>query len=357
MSNQGEDCYFFFYSKCTKGASCPFRHCEAALGTETVCSLWREGRCYRRVCRFRHMEIDKKRSEIPCYWENQPMGCQKLNCAFHHKKGRYLGGLFLPPSKTLLPTVPELREEAKSSQLSGQRNQWSVPSNPGSQLRSVKKGESSANFPGRTHPPVVIAINAEDDEDDDEDDEFSEQDDESTTPVLQPTPKGHNGSPGASARKPGVSLKQSESLNFGIETLEEIQSKKMKEKSRGQGEEGSLGVSSTWHQRERNGGPEKENVGTVVRTVAVSSKQELLVRLCLPESLGKRKLSGGGSSDPPLKRNPAQSLGKEVEAPETSIDKTPKKERANKAGEIRVKISGEIFLKEPTRNLENCKLH
>nr|XP_020031705.1 zinc finger CCCH domain-containing protein 11A [Castor canadensis] len=102
MPNQGEDCYFFFYSTCTKGDSCPFRHCEAALGNETVCTLWQEGRCFRQVCRFRHMEIDKKRSEIPCYWENQPMGCQKLNCAFHHNRGRYVDGLFLPPSKSEL---------------------------------------------------------------------------------------------------------------------------------------------------------------------------------------------------------------------------------------------------------------
>ncbi|KFU85683.1 Zinc finger CCCH domain-containing protein 11A [Chaetura pelagica] len=99
MSNQGDDCYFYFYSTCNKGDSCSFRHCEAALGNETVCTLWQEGRCFRNICRFRHMEIDKKRSEIPCYWENQPVGCQKSNCAFHHTKGRYVDGLFLPPSK------------------------------------------------------------------------------------------------------------------------------------------------------------------------------------------------------------------------------------------------------------------
>lgn len=44
--------------------------------------------------------LQKKRSEIPCYWENHPMGCQKLNCAFHHNRGRYVDGLFLPPSKS-----------------------------------------------------------------------------------------------------------------------------------------------------------------------------------------------------------------------------------------------------------------
>ncbi|XP_028925217.1 zinc finger CCCH domain-containing protein 11A isoform X3 [Ornithorhynchus anatinus] len=168
MSNQGEDCYFFFYSTCTKGDSCPFRHCEAALGNETVCTLWQEGRCFRQVCRFRHMEIDKKRSEIPCYWENQPMGCQKLNCAFHHIKGRYVEGLFLPPSKTVLPSVPEAAdEEVKTAPLSLPQNKLSVQSNPSPQLRGVMKVESSENVPSPTHPPVVINA-ADDDEDDDE---------------------------------------------------------------------------------------------------------------------------------------------------------------------------------------------
>lgn len=40
-----------------QGDNCPFRHCEAALGNETICTLWKEGRCFRNVCRFRHMEI------------------------------------------------------------------------------------------------------------------------------------------------------------------------------------------------------------------------------------------------------------------------------------------------------------
>ena len=46
------------FSICLQGDSCAFRHCEAALGNETVCTLWQEGRCFRQVCRFRHMEID-----------------------------------------------------------------------------------------------------------------------------------------------------------------------------------------------------------------------------------------------------------------------------------------------------------
>ncbi|KAM9095410.1 zinc finger CCCH domain-containing protein 11A-like [Sarcophilus harrisii] len=147
MSNQ-KDCYFFFYSTCTKGDRCPFRHCEAALGNETVCTLWQKGRCFRQVCKFRHMEIEKKRSEIPCYWENQPMGCQKLNCAFHHNRGRYVEGRFLPPSKTILRIVPESPdEEVKANPLSMQQNKLSVYSNPFPQLRGVMKAESSENVP------------------------------------------------------------------------------------------------------------------------------------------------------------------------------------------------------------------
>ncbi|XP_062969648.1 zinc finger CCCH domain-containing protein 11A [Cynocephalus volans] len=370
MPNQGEDCYFFFYSTCTKGDSCPFRHCEAALGNETVCTLWQEGRCFRQVCRFRHMEIDKKRSEIPCYWENQPLGCQKLNCAFHHNRGRYVDGLFLPPSKTVLPTVPESpEEEVKSSQLTVQQNKLSVQSNPSPQLRSVMKVESSENVPSPTHPPVVI--NAADDDEDD-DDQFSEEGDETKIPTLQPTPEIHNGLRVASARKPGVNLKQGECLNFGIKTLEEIKSKKMKEKSKKQGE-GSSGVASLLLQPQPIPGPEKENVRTVVRTVTLSSKQEEpLVRLSLTERLGKRKFSVGGDSDPPLKRSLAQRLGKKVEAPEASIDKTPKKvqvskslkerlgmsavpnneeatERVNTVGEIHVKTLEEILLERASQ--------
>lgn len=40
-----------------QGDGCPFRHCEAAIGSEIVCTLWQEGRCFRNTCKFRHMEI------------------------------------------------------------------------------------------------------------------------------------------------------------------------------------------------------------------------------------------------------------------------------------------------------------
>ncbi|NXW55071.1 ZC11A protein, partial [Eurystomus gularis] len=344
MSNQGDDCYFYFYSTCNKARSgCSFRHCEAALGNETVCTLWQEGRCFRNICKFRHMEIDKKRSEIPCYWENQPGGCQKSNCAFHHTKGRYVNGLFLPPSKTTLPSPPESAEDdVKMAQMSLQQNKLSVQSNPSPQLRGVMKVENSENVPSPTHPPVVI--NAADDDEDD-DDQLSEEGEEAKTPAQPPAPEAHNGLRMISTRKSNANTKQDDNLNFGIKTLEEIKQKKLKEKTKKQGE-GPSGVSVHPLQSRTIPVPEKENVRTVVRTVTLSPKQgeEPVIRLNLSERLGKRKASTAGKSVVPLKRNLAERLGKKIEILENT-DKAPKREKAAKpTGEIHVKTLEEIRL-------------
>uniref|UniRef100_A0A8C0ESI2 C3H1-type domain-containing protein n=1 Tax=Bubo bubo TaxID=30461 RepID=A0A8C0ESI2_BUBBB len=339
MSNQGDDCYFYFYSTCNKGDSCSFRHCEAALGNETVCTLWQEGRCFRNICRFRHMEIDKKRSEIPCYWENQPVGCQKSNCAFHHAKGRYVDGLFLPPSKTALPSPPESAEDdVKMAQMSLQQNKLSVQSNPSPQLRGVMKVENSENVPSPTHPPVVI--NAADDDEDD-DDQLSEEGDETKTPVQQPATEAHNGLRIISTRKSNANTKQDDNLNFGIKTLEEIKLKKLKEKTKKQGE-GPSGASVHPLQPRTIPVPEKENVRTVVRTVTLSTKQgeEPVIRLNLAERLGKRKTSIAGKSVLPLKRNLAERLGKKIEILENA-DKAPKRVQVPKSLKERLGLSSE----------------
>ncbi|XP_060766862.1 zinc finger CCCH domain-containing protein 11A isoform X4 [Neoarius graeffei] len=175
MSNKGDDCYFYYYSTCTKGDTCPFRHCEAAMGNETVCSLWQENRCFRNVCKFRHMEIKKNRKEIPCYWENQPGGCQKFHCAFHHEKPRFIDGLFVAPDKG--PVMRKEKEEETPQDdhvLSASAN---ITSTTNPQLRGVIKVETQESVPSPTHPPVVI--NPVDDEDD-EDDQFSEEGEEAS---------------------------------------------------------------------------------------------------------------------------------------------------------------------------------
>uniref|UniRef100_A0A3Q3WTG8 C3H1-type domain-containing protein n=1 Tax=Mola mola TaxID=94237 RepID=A0A3Q3WTG8_MOLML len=186
MSIQGDDCYFFYYSTCTKGDSCPFRHCEAAMGNETVCNLWQEGRCFRTVCKFRHMEITKNRKEISCYWENQAAGCQKQHCAFFHEKPRYIDGVFVPPDKSD-KNVEQLHEEPSAA----------IAANP--QLRCVVKPEAMEPVPSPTHPPVVINP-ADDDEDEDEEGEVS--------------------------HSPRKLPRSDDSPNFGVCTLEEIRLRK-----------------------------------------------------------------------------------------------------------------------------------
>ncbi|XP_052670461.1 zinc finger CCCH domain-containing protein 11A-like [Harpia harpyja] len=328
MSKQGDDCYFYFYSTCNKGDSCSFRHCEAALGNERVCRLWREGRCFRTSCRFRHMEVEKKRSEIPCYWENQPAGCQKSNCAFRHTKGRYVDGRFFPPSKTTLPSPPESAEDAvKMAQASLQQNKLSVQSNPSPPLRGVMKAENSEKVPSPTHPPVVI--NAADDDEDGyfllPEDQLSEEGGETKTAVQQPATEAPSGSRIISTRKCSANTKQEDNLNFGIKTVKEIKLKKLKEKTKNQGE-GPSGVSVPPLQSRAVPVPEKEIVRTVVRTVTLSTKQgeEPVIQLNLGERMGKRKASTAGKSVLPLKRNLADRLGKKTEVLD-SADKAAKR--------------------------------
>nr|XP_040059087.1 zinc finger CCCH domain-containing protein 11A isoform X3 [Gasterosteus aculeatus aculeatus] len=199
MTNHGDDCYFFYYSNCTKGDTCPFRHCEAAMGSEIVCNLWQEGRCFRTVCKFRHMEITKNRKEICCYWENQPAGCQKPHCAFFHERPRCIDGTFVPPDKSLNKTEEQPHEEPPPAPAAS----LTAAANP--QLRGVKT-ETQEPVPSPTHPPVVI--NPADD-DEDEDDQFSEE--------------GEDGKVGLSPWKPP---KSGDSLSFGVSTLEEIRLRK-----------------------------------------------------------------------------------------------------------------------------------
>ncbi|XP_019466950.1 zinc finger CCCH domain-containing protein 11A-like [Meleagris gallopavo] len=140
MPQKGVDCYFYFYSICFKGDSCAFRHCEAALGSEQVCRQWMEGRCSSSDCKFRHMKIDKKRSEIPCYWENQPGGCQKAHCPFLHQKER--GGN--------APTVPPSNE----ADTSGLPLNSGLAESLGNQTE-VEKAPERVDIPASSHGPAA----------------------------------------------------------------------------------------------------------------------------------------------------------------------------------------------------------
>jgi len=102
----GQDCYFYYYSTCSRGDTCPYRHEPLALSNETVCTYWRAGNCNKDHCIFRHLEVgNKKRNVTQCYWETQPQGCTKPHCAFLHQQPK-------DPVSQPLPS-----KEAKTSNL------------------------------------------------------------------------------------------------------------------------------------------------------------------------------------------------------------------------------------------------
>lgn len=73
-----------------KGDSCPFRHCEAAMGSEITCSLWQEQRCFRNVCKFRHMEIEVSSHLLPNSCSSLNLRCTHLYLFFYRKTERKL---------------------------------------------------------------------------------------------------------------------------------------------------------------------------------------------------------------------------------------------------------------------------
>ncbi|KZC12756.1 Zinc finger CCCH domain-containing protein 11A [Dufourea novaeangliae] len=105
------DCYFFYYSTCKKGDECPFRHEPSALGCETMCIYWQQGKCLDEHCNFRHMELKKNRKSIPCYWETQPGGCRKPHCSFMHKNARTITSNPINPVKNSDLTSKSLNQE------------------------------------------------------------------------------------------------------------------------------------------------------------------------------------------------------------------------------------------------------
>ncbi|XP_076860346.1 zinc finger CCCH domain-containing protein 11A isoform X2 [Brachyhypopomus gauderio] len=328
MTNNGDDCYFYYYSTCTKGDGCPFRHCEAAMGSETVCSLWKENRCFRKVCKFRHMEIKKNRKEIPCYWENQPGGCQKPHCAFHHEKPRIIDGLYVPADKGLAGKKEQDEDMQQEDHAPCAPAPISNPTNP--QLRGVLKAETQDNVPSPTHPPVVI--NPVDDEDD-EDDQFSEEGDEASS---------------VSPRKPVISNKD-DSLNFGIKTLEEIRLRKaLKANLKRAGHPSLQGADgfTTIAQHSNGTGTEKENIRSLTRPAVLASKSELTL-----ENLGKRKNSDifgkrTVKEDIPvegelhLKGSLVKRLGGFIDSPENIADMPPQK--ALKSVHERLGVSSDL---------------
>ncbi|XP_034259540.1 uncharacterized protein C12orf50 homolog isoform X3 [Pantherophis guttatus] len=138
----------------TKGSKCRFRHCEKAIGSDIVCSLWREGKCSHQLCKFRHMEIQQKYNSISCFWETQPLGCVRISCVFHHRKPRNINGLFLPPSND-----STLQGEVQEGILHPAQNQDST------------KGQENTLRP--IHPPLIITINLEEEEEEEQEEKYA----------------------------------------------------------------------------------------------------------------------------------------------------------------------------------------
>ncbi|KAJ7999518.1 hypothetical protein DPEC_G00195260 [Dallia pectoralis] len=306
MTNHGDDCYFFYYSNCAKGDSCPFRHCEAAMGSEVVCNLWQERRCFRQVCKFRHMEIKKNRKEIACYWENQPAGCQKPHCAFHHEKPRFIDGQYVPPNKS---SVLKQEEEPQEDPLPPAPAPIPSPANP--QLRGVIKAETQENVPSPTHPPVVI--NPADDEDEDEDDQFSEGEDG----------RSSDGSRLVSPRKMTAGSSSDDLPNFGVRTLEEIRLRKALKASMRRAGYSVPGQGSD--QRPNDACGEKENVRSFIRPPLFTPKTDLafgdkIGNCSIADRLGKRIVKEVPAvGDQPMKRCLAERLGSKMDERDTDL--------------------------------------
>eukprot|EP00866_Antonospora_locustae_P002258 jgi/Antlo1/2258/2076 len=84
-----EDCYYFLYSKCTKGPNCKFRHSHSAKENPVLCRSWEQKKPCSVNCPFRHSDyhLRKARSEELCYWESTT-GCNKEFCEFKHRDSR-----------------------------------------------------------------------------------------------------------------------------------------------------------------------------------------------------------------------------------------------------------------------------
>ncbi|XP_033822463.1 zinc finger CCCH domain-containing protein 11A [Periophthalmus magnuspinnatus] len=310
MTNHGDDCYFFYYSTCSKGDACPFRHCEAAIGNEIVCNLWEEGRCFRPVCKFRHMKITHNRKEIACYWENQPAGCQKPHCAFFHEKPRCIDGLYVPPDKGIKKGEEVPPEEPVPSQPT-------LPTASNPQVRGVKKSESQEPVPSPTHPPVVI--NPADD-DEDEDDQFSEE-----------------GEVGVSPRKQPGGSKSDESLNFGVSTLEEIRLRRALKASMKRAVYSVPGGDTS-----ANGG--KENS-------FIQMRDDLRCGVPLRRSLAERlgKIVDEVQPEVPSQKS-SKSVKQRLTLPSDLSTETPVETRSKRTEQIRIKTLEEIKLEKAAKS-------
>ncbi|XP_027202903.1 uncharacterized protein LOC113796815 isoform X1 [Dermatophagoides pteronyssinus] len=181
--DKNNDCYFYFYSTCTKEKNCPFRHCDLALGSEVVCELWRVGRCHDRNCPFRHMEPNIKRSTKQCWFETQPNGCRKPHCVFLHTKPRpTITDLQNNISEWILPTGvvgaggQNQQSSATTNNTNNNDSQQTLINNSHQELSNNNNNKESHIIlkPQQLQTTEQLSISIDDKDDEDESDENCE---------------------------------------------------------------------------------------------------------------------------------------------------------------------------------------
>ncbi|XP_054159041.1 zinc finger CCCH domain-containing protein 11B-like [Oppia nitens] len=230
MEKSDDDCYFYYYSTCTKGDDCPYRHCEAALGSEITCTHWQNGKCMRAAtCMYRHMESRINRSSIACYWETQPSGCRKPHCVFMHKKPRLVtmddetktDGIIRPITNSTTTGLADNTNTSDNNGANNTQNNGLLQSSAKSGLKLfddtdyVSQSVSTMNDAIVNHniQPINISLN----DDNEESDNDSEKLEDNTNDTLLT---------GRQLRT--ANMKSNDiNANFGVKTLEQIRMEKV----------------------------------------------------------------------------------------------------------------------------------
>ncbi|CAL4066976.1 unnamed protein product [Meganyctiphanes norvegica] len=150
------DCYFYYYATCSKDTACPFRHEPAAMNSQNTCNYWREGKCYKQICTYRHMDMEKKPSNM-CWFESQPGGCQKQNCTYkHNQEKNYQEGGDGPNVPEYITNPASTHQEGANKDESANLNRQS--NEPGYKLEAGEIAADKEKYPEREsllgNPPI-----------------------------------------------------------------------------------------------------------------------------------------------------------------------------------------------------------
>ncbi|XP_075456589.1 uncharacterized protein C12orf50 homolog isoform X2 [Ascaphus truei] len=131
-----------------EGSLYQFHHSKASHSSAALCPKWREEQ--RSVSQYRHVDMQLQHCTIPCFWENQPVGCVKISCLFYHTKPRTINGLFLPPTSNIMAKA-DTQERVE----------------PCPKIEDFQKKQ---NVCRPIHPPLIITINLSEEDDEEEED-------------------------------------------------------------------------------------------------------------------------------------------------------------------------------------------